>query len=214
LKLGVLGPPGEWKTASIRGATIEPSEGRVPGTAVVTPAPGRLVDYDVRLSYRGAAVVGPRGEAVAAGTPYIFGYSRFFIPADWQIRYYTFDEASSPDKNPEGFARVLAGAPVKSDRRDKLDYMSGGAIADGLPRDRVALVAEADIDLPPGNYTVRTISDDGVRVRMDGETIIERWTVHESVIDTAPITGGKRRFKVEYYEAGGFAELRFEILRR
>jgi parallel beta-helix repeat protein len=214
LKLSVLGPPGEWKVASLRGATIEPSEGRVPGTVVVTPAAGSLVDYDVRLSYRGAAVVGPRGDAVAAGDSYTFGYGRFFVPADWQIRYYTFDEASRPDKNPEGFARVLAGPPVKSDRRDKLDYMSGGAIAEGLPRDRVALVAEAEIVLPPGNYAVRTISDDGVRVRMDGETIIERWTVHESVIDTAPITGGKRRFNVEYYEAGGFAELRFEILRR
>lgn len=214
LTLNVLGPAGEWKVASIRGATVEPSEGRVPGTVVVTPAPGGVVDYDLRLSYRGAAVVGPRGDAVAAGVPYTFGYSRFFVPADWQIRYYTFDEASRPDKNPEGFARALAGAPVKSERRTKLDYMSGGPIAEGLPRDRVALVAEADIDLPPGTYSVRTISDDGVRVRMDGEAIIERWTVHESAIDTAPITGGKRRFTVEYYEAGGFAELRFEILRR
>lgn len=214
LTLNVLGPAGEWKVASVRGATVDPSEGRVPGTVVVTPAPGGLVDYDVRLSYRGAAVVGPRGDAVAAGAPYTFGYSRFFVPADWQIRYYTFDEASRPDKNPEGFARVLAGAPVKADRRDTLDYMSGGPIAEGLPRDGVALVAEADIDLPPGDYTVRTISEDGVRVRMDGETIIERWDVHGSAIDTAPITGGKRRFKVEYYEAGGFAELRFEILRR
>jgi hypothetical protein len=35
-----------------------------------------------------------------------------------------------------------------------------------------------------------------------------------SAIDTVPVTGGTRRFKVEYYEIGGFAELRFEILRR
>ena len=214
LTLSVLGPAGDWKVAAIRGATVEPSEGRVPGTIVVTPTPGRLVDYDLKLNYRGAAVVSPRGDAVPAGSPSTFGYGRFFVPADWQVRYYTFDEGSRPDKNPEGFARVRAGAPVKSDRRDKLDYMSGGPIAEGLPRDRVALVAEAEIDLPPGNYVVRTISDDGVRVRMDGETIIERWTVHESIVDTAPITGGKRRFNVEYYEAGGFAELRFEILRR
>jgi len=92
--------------------------------------------------------------------------------------------------------------------------MSGGAIAEGLPRDRVALVAEAEVVLPAGNYTVRTISDDGIRVWMDEERIIDRWTPHESAIDTAQITGGRRRFKVEYYEVGGFAELRFEILRR
>jgi hypothetical protein len=33
-------------------------------------------------------------------------------------------------------------------------------------------------------------------------------------VDRVPISGGKRRFKVEYYEVGGFAELRFDIQRR
>jgi len=75
-------------------------------------------------------------------------------------------------------------------------------------------VAEGEVDLPPGAYIVRTISDDGIRVWMDDERIVDRWTPHESAIDIAPITGGHRRFRVEYYEIGGFAELRFEILRR
>ncbi|HET7695899.1 MAG TPA: right-handed parallel beta-helix repeat-containing protein [Vicinamibacterales bacterium] len=214
LKLRVLGPPGEWKVASLRGASLDAASGRVPGVVTLTPAPGPVVDYDVQLTYLGAAVVSPRGRTVAAGAPYAFGYRRFFVPAAWQVRYFTFDEASRPDRNPDGFARVLAGAPAKSDTRDRLDYMSGGVIAEGLPRDRVALVAEAQIDLPPGAYTVRTISDDGVRVWMDEERIVDRWTPHESAIDTVPITGGRRRFKVEYFEIGGFAELRFEILRR
>jgi nitrous oxidase accessory protein NosD len=214
LELRVLGPAGDWKVASVRGATVQPTEGRVPGVITVTPMPGRTVDYDVRLTYRGAAVTGPRGERVKAGDPYAFGYSRFFIPVDWQVRFYAFDEAAVPDKNPDAFARVLAGAPLKSEKRDRLDFMSGGAIAEGVPADRVAVVAEAGIDLPPGRYTIRTISDDGIRVWMDDERIIDRWTPHESAIDTVPVTGGKRRFKVEYYEIGGFAELRFEILRQ
>ena len=214
LKLKVLGPAGDWKVSSIRGATIEPSEGKVPGLVTVTPAAGSPQDLDVQLTYRGAAVVGPRGETAAAGAPYTFGYSRYFAAVDWRVRYFTFEEASQPDKSPEAFARILAGAPVKTDRRDKLDYMSGGALAEGLPRDRVAIVAEGEIDLPPGSYSIRTISDDGIRVWMDDERIIDSWTPHESRVDTVPITGGKRRFKVEYYEIGGFAELRFEILRR
>jgi parallel beta-helix repeat protein len=214
LKLRVLGPVGEWKIASVRGATAEPSEGRVPGAITVTPTAGTPIDYDVRLTYRGAAVTGPRGERVNAGQPYVFAYSRFFVPADWQVRFYAFDEDARPDRNPDAFARVLSGAPLKTERRDRLDFMSGRAIADGIPADRVAVVAEAAIDLPPGRYTVRTISDDGIRVWMDDERIIDRWTPHESAIDTVPVTGGKRRFKVEYYEISGFAELRFEILRQ
>jgi parallel beta-helix repeat protein len=214
LTLRVLGPAGQWKVASARGATIAPTSGNVPSVITVTPAPGTTLDYDVQLTYTGAAVVSPRGQAVAAGGPYTFGYSRFFVGGDWNIRYFTFEEASRPDKTPDAFARILRGTPVKSERRDRLDFMSGGALVDGLPRDRVAIVAEAELDIPPGNYTLRTISDDGIRVWMDDERIVDRWTPHESAIDTVPVTGGKRRFKVEYYELGGFAELRFEILRR
>ena len=214
LKLRVLGPAGRWKVASVRGASIEPSSGTVPSVITVTPAAGKTLDYDIQLSYTGAAVVSPRGRAIAAGSPYTFGYSRFFVGGDWNIRYFTFEETSRPDKNADAFARVMGGAPVKTDRRDRLDFMSGGALVEGLPRDRIAIVAEAELDIPPGNYTLRTISDDGIRVWMDDERIIDRWTPHESAIDTVPVTGGKRRFKVEYYELGGFAELRFEILRR
>lgn len=214
LKLRVLGPAGDWTVASIRGATVEPASGRVPGVITVTPSSATPVDVDVKLTYVGAAVTGPRGETVAAGRPYTFGYSRFFVPAGWQIRYFSFEDAAAPDKSADAFARVLAGAPIKTERRDKLDYESGGAVAEGLPRDRVALIAEGDVDLPPGRYTVRTISDDGIRVWMDDDRIIDHWAPHESALDTAAIAGGTHRFKVEYYEIGGFAELRFEILRR
>jgi PA14 domain/Periplasmic copper-binding protein (NosD)/Right handed beta helix region len=214
LVLRVLGPPGEWKLASVRGATVEPAAGRVPGRITVTYSGAHPVDVDVRLTYVGAAVVGPRGESAAAGAPYTFSYSRFFVPVDWLVRYFSFDEAARPDRDAAAFARVLDGAPVKTDRRDALDYESGGAIVEGLPRDRVALVAEGGVDLPPGAYTLRTISDDGIRVWVDDERVIDHWAPHESAIDRAPLAGGRHRLKVEYYELGGFAELRVEILRR
>jgi len=214
LQLRVLGPPGEWKVAALRGAAIAPTAGRVPGRITVTPSGGRAVDVDVTLTYTGAAVTGPRGERAAAGAPYTFGYRRFFVPIDWRVRYFAFDEAASPDKDEAAFARVLAGPALKSERRDRLDYESGGAIADGVPRDRVALVADADVEMPAGQYTLRTISDDGIRVWMDDERIVDHWSPHESAIDSVPIAGGRHRFKVQYYEIGGFAELRFDILRR
>jgi hypothetical protein len=198
----------------VRGAAIEPASGRVPAVITVTPATARPVDFDVRLTYSGAALTGPRGEHVAAGAPYSFGYATFFVPIDWRVSYYAFAEDVDPGRDAAALARVVAGAPVKTDRRDRLDYESGGAIAEGVPRDRVAVIAEGDVELPRGTYLVRTISDDGIRVWMDGERIIDHWTSHESAIDRAPIAGGSHRFKVEYYELGGFAELRFEILRR
>lgn len=214
LTLRVLGPSGAWSVASIRGATIDPAHGTVPGTVTVTPAAGPIVDYDVRLTYRGAAVTGPRGVVAAAGTPYTFSYSRFFVPIDWRVRYFAFDEASRPDKSADAFARITSGTPIKTESRDRLDYMSGGAIVEGVPPDRVALTAEGDVDLPAGGYLLRTISDDGIRVFVDGVRAIDRWTEHDSALDTCPLGGGRHHLRVDYFELTGFAELRVEIQRR
>ena len=204
------------RSSSVRGATIEPAERTVPGAITVTPAAGTHSTTTSSSTYRGAAVIRPRGARSRPARPYTFGYSRFFVAGGLAA------SATSPSTRPRSRTRTPTrsprssqAAPLKTERRDRLDFMSGGAIADGLPaRSRRASWRKAEIDLPPGHYNVRTISDDGIRVWMDDERIIDRWTPHESAIDTVPVTGGKRRFKVEYYELGGFAELRFEILRR
>ena len=75
------------------------------------------------------------------------------------------------------------------------------------------LAAQGSAGLSPGNHGLTVISDDGARVSMDGEVVLDAWAPHEPRIDRAQISGGKR-FKVEYYDAGGFAELRFDIQRR
>lgn len=85
---------------------------------------------------------------------------------------------------------------------------------DGLPKDRVVIVADAVVGVRPGLYAIRAISDDGILVWMDDRRNIDHWTPRESAIDTIPVSGGKRRCNVESCEIGGFAELRFEILRR
>jgi hypothetical protein len=216
LKLRVLGPPGEWKVRSVRGAAAAPRIGRIPGEIVLTPesSAGKVIDYDVALEYRGAAVVSPRGAQTPAGAPYSFHYSRFFVPIDWRVKLFEYADASDPVKKPDAFAKLLSGAALKEVTHDRLDYISGGSIEDGIPRDNFALVAEGTADLPPGDYVITLISDDGARVWVDGEEVIDAWSPHESKVDHAAIRGGRKKFKVEYYEAGGFAELRFDIQRR
>jgi hypothetical protein len=76
------------------------------------------------------------------------------------------------------------------------------------------VVADGALTLPPGSYALRTISDDGVRVWVDDDRVVDHWTPHESAVDEVPVAAGRHRLKVEYFELGGFAELRVEILRR
>ena len=67
--------------------------------------------------------------------------------------------------------------------------------------------------LGPGLYTLRTISDDAVRVWVDGKLVIDHWTPHESAIDAAPIAAGHHEIRVEYYQVDGWTEFRLDILR-
>jgi hypothetical protein len=175
----------------------------VPGEIVVAPNGTHIEDVDIELVYRGARVVSPRGEVTPAGEPYVFAYRSFFVPADWTVKFYAHDGSGPMD-----------GPPWKTAHRDRMDFMSGRGIADGVPADHVAVVADADLTLPDGSYTIRTISDDAIRVTVDGERVIDHWTAHESALDDASLAGGTHHVTVEYYENEGFAELRFEILKR
>ena len=214
LTLRVLGPHGRWTLTTSRGASVSAKAGDVGDEIVVTPATGSLVDFEVRLEYRGDEAVSPRGARTPAGKPYTFGYSRFFVPIDWTVKFFRYDDSSDPVHAPAAFARVLGAQPIKTAAATRLDYLSGRAIEDGVPTDRVALVAEGTATLPRGDYILQVISDDAVRVWMDEMLIVDEWTPHESKVNRVAIAGGRRHFKVQYYDVRGFAELRFDIQRK
>jgi hypothetical protein len=195
----------------VRGATIAPTQGRVGDVISVTPGAAALTDYEIVLSYVGAEVTSPRGVVTPAGRPYTFTFSKFFASADWTINYFGYPEALEPVTSPEGFAKMLAGKPAKTVKSDRIDFLSGGVLEEGVPRDRFALVAEGTITLPPGDYTLQLISDDGARAWVDGKLLVDAWAPHESRVDEAVIAGGTRRLKVEYYEVSGWAEIRLDI---
>jgi nitrous oxidase accessory protein NosD len=211
LKLNVLGPKGAWRVLSRRGAKMSPTRGNMGDVLTVTPSPGRLVDVDLTLEYRGEPVTSPRGAKVRAGAPYVFNFSRFFVPIDWTLKFFEYADATDPVKDPEAFARLLGGTAVKTVTRDRIDYLSGRSIEDGVARDKFAFLAEGEADLPAGRYTVQVISDDGARVWMDGKLLIDAWEPHESRVDSAVVAGGRHAFRVEYYELGGWSEMRFDI---
>ena len=213
LRLRVLGPEGEWELADVRGASVSPAQGRVPGEIVVTAAGGPLVDFDVALEYRGGAVTSPRGARTAAGSPYRFEYSRFYVPASWRVSFFEYTDATDPVRQPDAFAKLTSGTPLKTVATDRLDYVSSRAIEDGVLPNRFALVAVGAVNLPAGDYSMHVISDDGVRVWVDDVLVLDAWTPHESKVDLVKLAGGRRRLRVEYYEVAGFAELRVDIQR-
>ena len=208
LRLAVLGPPGTWRVVTRRGvAALSRTSGSVGDTISVTPAPDSVGDWDVTLEYRGGATVSPRGVKRGAGATYRFSYGRFEPAITWTTKFFTWTDTTKIFETPLGSADP---GPVP---RGSLDYEWYRPTVAGLPLARWSLDATGTVRLAPGTYTLRTISDDAVRVWVDGLLVIDHWAPHESMVDAAPLTGGRHELRVAYYQVDGWTELRVDIVR-
>jgi mannan endo-1,4-beta-mannosidase len=76
------------------------------------------------------------------------------------------------------------------------------------------MIAATRIPLPKGKWILRASSDDGIRVRVDGEVVIENWTWHGPERNEATFESpGDRNLliEVEHFEIDGHAELDVQI---
>jgi parallel beta-helix repeat protein len=212
LRLRVLGQPGSWRVVNRRGvARVSPERGRIRANGIdsvtVTPANGSEGDWAVTLEHSAPN---------AGGRPIIrrFKYSRFEPRIDWAVRFFTWrDSTADPMRDADAFAALLRGEPAATRQAPRLDYFWYRPTIPGIPPERFALVATGGVALGNGAYTLRTISDDGVRVWVDGRLAIDSWTPHESKVDHAPLGGGRHELRVEYYQLRGWTELRLDVVR-
>ena len=212
IRLRVLGPEGTWRVVGRGGiATLSADHGRVGDTVTVSPSAPN--DWTLTLEYRGGAVVSPRGARTPAGTPYRFSYSRFEPLGGWRVGIFPWTDADDPRTHPGAFTALIRGTPSVSLDRLRLDMMWYRPTIAGVPTAKWAAVATTSFALDRGTYTLRTISDDGVRVWLDDKLVIDDWTPHESRVDNAPIAPGRHVLRVEYYQVDGWTELRVDVVR-
>ncbi|MEZ6163900.1 MAG: NosD domain-containing protein [Phycisphaerales bacterium] len=81
-------------------------------------------------------------------------------------------------------------------------------------RDKFAIIAETEIKLPKGTWKLSTLSDDGIRVFVNGEMRFERWDIHgptpdETIIEVTD--NEPTRIKLEYFENDGYATLSVDL---
>src|SRR5882762_837327 len=131
----------------------------------------------------------------------LFGYEFFDPPINWKVDFRDSAGVASAGATPRGLRKL-----------DLMWYRPPAAYA-FLPQSNWSLSATGTIDLPPGSYSLRTISDDAVRVWVDGVLAIDDWTPHESQVDYAPLSAGKHELRVEYRQVDGWVELRVDIVR-
>jgi hypothetical protein len=183
-------------------------------TLRVTPTPGREDDWNVGLTYVGEATVSPRGTPHGAGDPVPFQFARFDLIDSWDVAYHVWpDSTGDPTVDPAAFDALLGSPPLFRGSEPRLDLMWYRPLIESLPQERWAFEATTSVSLPAGEYSLRTISDDGIRVWIDGDLVIDRFDPHGSEVDYAPITAGRHQLRVRYYQLGGWSEARVEVVR-
>ncbi|HEY4320639.1 MAG TPA: right-handed parallel beta-helix repeat-containing protein [Gemmatimonadales bacterium] len=213
LKLRVLGPVGRWRVVGQDGvASLSADSGRIGDALVVTPQPGREGNFAVRLEYRGGAVTTRFGKRVAAGAPLIFGWSRFAPPTDWHLRFLVVDSARARRVDTSMIAAIRQQPAVAVRDTNQLDLTWYTPPWHDVPATNVITEATATVVLPVGNYLLRTIADDAVRVFVNDSLVLDDWHPGESHVKATTFHAtGNDRLRVEHLQLDGWYELRVDI---
>lgn len=102
----------------------------------------------------------------------------------------------------------LAGPPVLQRSEGNLDYNWGpGFPASGVNNNQFSARWTRYIDVSPGTYQFIVTADDGIRLWVDDELLINQWRDHSATTYTASkyLGPGHHLVKVEYYENSGDA---------
>lgn len=132
---------------------------------------------------------------------------------DWNWQAGSVTVSSAPTGNTgtglkgEYFANASLAAPVALTRTDAtLNFNWGtGAPGAGVPKDNFSARWTGQVEAPvSGSYTFYTVSDQGIRVWVNNQLLVDDWKAHtsrERAGTPISLTGGQRySIKVEFYE--------------
>ena len=148
-----------------------------------------------------------------------------FLQVDWRVTFFPWTPTTDPREHLAAWRALATGPDAVSTTLSTLDlpYGMGGPRSLGLSEDvrrrgpgndHFGTIAETHVPLPAGRWRVTTLSDDGVRVSVNGRPVLENWGWHGPTTDMAtfdqPATSDVE-LKVEHFEIDGFSTLRVQL---
>jgi len=145
----------------------------------------------------------------------------------WKATFFKWEEATDPRTKTEAWRALADGPEAMTARTGSLDFKYGfGGPSDQklskklteakLGGDHFGMIARTKMRLSAGRWKIATTSDDGIRVTVDGEAVVDDWTWHPPKGNDGEFTIDKDKeveIVVEHFEIDGYATLQFELSR-
>jgi hypothetical protein len=186
----------------------------VPGFAKFDPTPENL--RLVRISAKEEASAVGEDRPIGINVASHDGKQKQLIKTNlrtviWDVKWFDWNGLNYEDS--DAWRRLFDSKPLVTESTRKLggDY-SGRSPAAGVPSNHFACVAATRVRTEAGPLIFSTISDDGIRVFVDGREVISRWNHHGPTPDevSVPLEEGVHEIRVEYCQEGGAAILRLD----
>jgi len=216
-------PAAKLAQVSLFAAVPSPAGSEVVDPALLPePRQGRY-DFDAPPAHalRGldAIVIGPFGPwdfVSGAPRPVEVPLGGELAAARWNASWFSWAQGPDPRQDLEGW-RALQRTPLASSSGAVLSDPWGAEAAtkQSVGAARFGLIARTRVEVAAGSYRLSVLSDDGVRVSIDGRVVLENWTHHAPTQDEARVelAAGAHELVVEYFQIDGASALLVELLR-
>ncbi len=192
---------------------------------------GEINAYNVGPDYVEIDMGRPPVGASDFGMTLTIGDEGFCVPDrfenQWHVKFYGWEEKKNDPTTKQGWETITKGSRLDeldlerlNFRRDRPPYSSANhAMSPKLQAlgrvDYFAAVATREWDLPAGTYEIHTLFDDGIRVFVDDQKVVDESLTPGGGGGSTQIklAGGKHRFRVEYWQSWGGARIKFSLRR-
>ncbi|MGB0953076.1 MAG: right-handed parallel beta-helix repeat-containing protein [Planctomycetota bacterium] len=144
-----------------------------------------------------------------------FLHDGLFLGTPWSVKH--FASPVDPREDVETWRAAAAAPECKSKPMDDLKLhfgMDGPEVLEAT--DHFGTIATLNVPLPEAGWTITTRSDDGIRVWVDEELVIDDWTHHGATRHDYSFQVETRRLvkiRVEHFELDGAAMLEVQLQR-
>ncbi len=195
---------------AINGWTVDPNAGTVttlPSATTVAPTttevptttidPGTTTTTGPATTTTTTTLPPPTGPCNAASS-----WTRDFGPGGWTAEYWNRSSFSSPPATPFSGSASVTGTVAEVFKTNNTSGPRSGVNADYY----TARFTKTFTSTTACNISLQRATDDGVRVKVNGVTVIDDWASYAlktTSVNNIPIVAGSNTIVFEYYEEGG-----------